>query len=637
MKTGIIATKNVTSEDLEATKSIMGMSAKGMEMAQYFLRDKIYNDKILAVVREYICNAYDEHIKYNIQEDVDVQIVKEDNQYTWKVRDYALGLNENDIRSIFAMYFESTKSETNNAIGGFGVGGKAAFSYTDTFYVTSHHNGTKTNYVCTLGGGKQGIPVGEIYKLSEEPTTEQGIEVSLDVSSDYWKFSDKTVFFVSTFLPNAKIKFSNHNGVVYTPDTPTHTKTINNFTFNVYDDYKGNRPNEYTSHFVIRMGGVVYPHTQTTKKNRRPVNTIVVDVPIGKLSIPISRESIENTPNNQKVFEEIESALDIIENEECANLTTPKFGALLTGFSKYGTDFVGDWFKINFEKAFPKSKKWYYYVSRNSINIPTQKDSNLIYIIPDIQNTNNWHKRIKMGLQAIQQSAYEGYLSISKVHYEYIMADLDSSIDISDCVFVDVKKLKLPKLPTTPKGSKQDTKYLVYSGWNKCSYTPTELNVLTTNKYFGGVEPDDDWYDQTDSLEMLFTRTIGLVKEHGTRNSFKTVNTIKMVNEMEELGWITPSSDEYQRNYKRLQEIELLRRERDRRKNELNNLLFNIRFTDRVLSAVCKDPSKIDKIRAVKNSFLTEDSTRGRILKMLDNSYSQVLTRNDLRKIIKMK
>src|SRR3990172_3941988 len=107
MKTGVLATKNIASDDLKAEKTIMGMSMKGMEMAQYFLRDKIYSDKVLAVIREYISNAYDEHTKHNIDQNIDVTLATVNNEHRWSVRDYALGLNEHDIRNVFAMYFES--------------------------------------------------------------------------------------------------------------------------------------------------------------------------------------------------------------------------------------------------------------------------------------------------------------------------------------------------------------------------------------------------------------------------------------------------------------------------------------------------------------------------------------------------
>jgi hypothetical protein len=174
MKTGITTSPSIASEEL--VKSTMGMSAKGMDIASYFLRDKIYSDKALACIREYICNAVDEHTKHDIQSPVDVLIKPDDdNNPMWSVRDYAKGLSEDGVRNIFGMYFESTKSGTNDMIGGFGIGSKSAHCYTDTFYVRSWFEGVCTLYACVLGGGSKGVPVGEIYKIDEQPTSESGI------------------------------------------------------------------------------------------------------------------------------------------------------------------------------------------------------------------------------------------------------------------------------------------------------------------------------------------------------------------------------------------------------------------------------------------------------------------------------
>jgi hypothetical protein len=167
-KTMITKTKStpvIASEELKGT--LMGLDKAGMDTACYFFRDKIYSDKIGAVVREYVCNAIDEHKKFNIDRPVEYGV--KDGKFF--VRDFANGLDENGVRNIFGQYFKSTKSNTNESIGGFGVGSKAGHCYSDTFNVTSYHNGTKTIYSAVLGGGESGVEVGTIYNLHSEPTT----------------------------------------------------------------------------------------------------------------------------------------------------------------------------------------------------------------------------------------------------------------------------------------------------------------------------------------------------------------------------------------------------------------------------------------------------------------------------------
>lgn len=643
MKTGVITTKTIASEGME--KSVMGMSQKGMEMATYFLRDRIYTDKEQAFIREYVSNAADEHDKHEIKRPVEVRLQKNGSQWVWSVRDFALGLNEHDIRNVFAMYFESTKSGSNKLIGGFGVGGKAGFSYTDTFYVTSYHDGVKTSYVCTLGAGTRGVPVGECYKVSEEPTTEQGIEISLDVTKSWTSVGYKTANFVKAFSSKkVSIVYRDDNNVEYVPVVADNSKTIGDYVFNSYSDFPV--PVPYGQFFVIRMGGVVYPYKYTQAKRRNPSNTIVVDVPVGHLTLPITRENIEDLPSNRQVFVEIDKCLDEIAGEECSNFVTPKFGDLISGAVQ--TDlrtYDGQWFSYDFSAVFPKTRKWKGYFHRawdiknlyNTGNaIPKKNGKTMVFVFPNIKNLNNWHLRLQDSLKKIDGANYAGYVWCNFSTCDSVLADLDSSIDISDCVFVDIKTLKLPKL--VKDDAVQKVSYQVYDTYgSKRYYTPEELDELVTRKYFNGVEPDDDWYSKAKDMAGLWNRTIGLAKEHGTRCNFRTVNSKRMLDMMVERGWITPEMDEYQKRYIELRKIEQERLERTRFLDEASSVLFGLSCHERTKKIIGKTPAKISRLRNAVKTILAEDSTRGRILKTSQDGWKKHFTRNDLRKILALK
>jgi anti-sigma regulatory factor (Ser/Thr protein kinase) len=641
MKTGILTTKTIASEDIKDTKSIMGMSSKGMEMAQYFLRDKIYSDKILAVVREYISNAWDEHKKFNIDKPVKVSLVAHDNQFIWSVRDYAMGLDEHDIRNVFGMYFESTKSNENNSIGGFGIGGKAAFSYIDTFYVNSYHNGTKTNYVCTLGAGTKGIPVGEIYKISEEPTTEQGIEISLEISgySDPDAFNTKTTKFVQFFDQNSKIEFKGFEGLIK-PLLPLNSKTVGEYTFHQYEEsphYRGSQQ------YFIRMGGVVYPHKAKHTSHRNFSNkNVVVDVPIGKLSIPISRESIETTPLNDKVFAEIESILDGMIKDEVDALTVPKFGALATGHASRNKDYDGEWFVHAFNRCFPTTSSFLVHTRKNFqdvdgttnvVSSPTVA-KHIIYLMPNIKSTKNWHKRLISALTKVQGCIYNGYAYMSKGQYEIMLTKLDNTIDISDCHFVDVKTLKLPKLERLDVDTNT---YLVYDNYAcKSHKTAEELEEFVIKKYFKDEEPDDDWYTKVEDMDALNKRTVGKVQDYGTRSSFWTVNSVRMIENLKELGWLTPASPEYVDMKNKFNEKAKQERIIYQAKNSLEEIYFGTEVNPRLVKIIGEKPDKISRLKNIQYLLLKEDTTRGRILKTF-STYNHKINREDLRKILMMK
>jgi hypothetical protein len=660
MKTGIITKKTFVSEDLQSSKSIMGMSMKGMEMAQYFMRDKIYSDKVLAVVREYISNARDEHIKYRITQPINVFIESRDGSYVWGVRDYAMGLNEHDVRNIFAVYFESTKSAENNSIGGFGIGGKAAFCYSDTYYVVSHHNGVKATYVCTLGASGSGIPIGEIYKVSEEPTTEQGIEVSVDVkNSDIANFINTTKKFVRTFTSPIEFKEIVYNTVTV-PAIPLHTKTIGDFTIEAYK--ASDIPDRQTyNNPYLRMGGVIYGY-ENYSFSVESEHIIVIDVPIGKLTLPISRERIESTALNTKVYVEITKFIDEVRAQEKELITCPKLGAVLTQEVPFGKTSTLEYFSHNYTQLFPLT----HYTSRHIVKMVELNQygyngmKNLvgkrkpIHIIPDIKNTNSWKKRLISYYKNLQGLDYEGFLYISEVEFNNMAAKIaagDKNIDITDCDFIDVKKMKLPKLQTT---AKDTTKFLVYfrnSNW-KNTMNAEELikhsderiaNFLKNNPNVKVDYTADDWYDQVTDLNELEYKTIVNKATYGFNNLYYYTNSKAMIESLLEAGWIEYGSKEYN---KKADEI----RERHREQRELEAVESRIKdiclgaASPRTAKAIKKytdsniRQQKLDKIDKVMRRIFSEDSCRGRILRQIRHSYaSKNLTREDIRKIMNLK
>jgi len=169
---------------------------------------------------------------------------------------------------------------------------------------------------------------------------------------DVHDFSDTTDRFVKFFLPDSNVKFENgYRATLHTPLQPLNTKEVDGYKFSTY--YERANDHRYDNqYYFVRMGGVVYPHTTSVMTRRAFSNYVVVDVPIGKLSIPISREAIENTPLNDKVYKEIEVALDKIAAEETAALTVPKFGSIITGNTEFGSSYKGEWFKHNFKDCF---------------------------------------------------------------------------------------------------------------------------------------------------------------------------------------------------------------------------------------------------------------------------------------------
>jgi hypothetical protein len=121
------------------------------------LSASIYSDKEKAVVREYTTNAIDANRSAGVELPVEITI----SEAEFSVADRGKGMGYRFVTRLFSTYNWSDKRKEETAIGGFGMGSKAAFAYSDTFIVNTivrrKEVSIKSSYVCHKGQG--GVPV----------------------------------------------------------------------------------------------------------------------------------------------------------------------------------------------------------------------------------------------------------------------------------------------------------------------------------------------------------------------------------------------------------------------------------------------------------------------------------------------
>lgn len=94
------------------------------------------------------------------------------------MRDYGPGLSPERVQNVFVQFGVSTKRATDEMIGGFGIGAKSAWAYTDSFVVRSFHDKMERHYLCHLGTD----PEGSMALLFEGPTDQpNGVEIQVQV------------------------------------------------------------------------------------------------------------------------------------------------------------------------------------------------------------------------------------------------------------------------------------------------------------------------------------------------------------------------------------------------------------------------------------------------------------------------
>lgn len=255
------------------------------------LSKNLYQDTILAPIREISCNAYDAHVVANRPiSDIIVKLPTFANP-AFTVTDFGIGLSHEEMLRLYTMYFGSIKDETNRLIGGFGLGTKAPFAYVDQFTVISRFNGTKRTYVCFKSGG-----VPSINLMHTEATNEpNGLTVTFPVkSTDLAAFRQKAVNFFTYWDVRPQV-FEGSTKI----DIPTPKLIFNGPKFGVFE-WGGNRWGT-TNNISALMGQVVYAvnlgavHNFPSELRNNPIiqqTSILLKFDIGELEISPSREEL---------------------------------------------------------------------------------------------------------------------------------------------------------------------------------------------------------------------------------------------------------------------------------------------------------------------------------------------------------
>jgi hypothetical protein len=139
------------------------------------LRSKLYSNPIKVLIQEYMSNARDAHREID-NDDTPIDVIAPTTiSPTFEVRDYGPGLTPERISKVFVKYGSSTKRKSNKETGGFGIGAKSGWSYSDTFQVVSitkeKDQHIKRSYCCVIDDTRRG----KLVKFSDDEITNEAV------------------------------------------------------------------------------------------------------------------------------------------------------------------------------------------------------------------------------------------------------------------------------------------------------------------------------------------------------------------------------------------------------------------------------------------------------------------------------
>ena len=279
--------------------------------------DKVYSHKERAIIRELSCNAHDSHIMADT-EDVPFEVHLPTPLETWfSIRDYGTGLSDEDVRNIFAGIGISTKRDSNEVIGCFGIGSLSPYALTDSFTVKSYINGICRTYNCYRDEDRRPV----VALLTEMETDEpNGLEVSLTVDDRVSAFQEEAVH-VFKYWEGTTPDINNDYVVEQIQQKKDFLLESDNFGFKKgYNDL----------HAV--MGNIAYRIDREFFNDSYELYGIggYIKFDLGELEFDTARENLADTP---KVRDAINSKLQQIKRE-IRNIAIEQIEAEPTAFKQ---------------------------------------------------------------------------------------------------------------------------------------------------------------------------------------------------------------------------------------------------------------------------------------------------------------
>jgi hypothetical protein len=229
--------------------------------------------------------------------------------------------------SLYTEYFNSTKSLDNDSIGGFGIGAKSPFALSDTFTVTSIHNGLSNTL---LAYQDNGIPTAMIVARDVPTDKPNGTTVSIPVSDEsiirtlrnelrslftYWEVQPEVHNYTTKLdkLPDSSTLRT--KSYEYT-DTYNYSSSQNKSIIKTL--VVGNFAYELPESLSNKLSSAILSDKDLSQKltnlkkvlfdNARRNIEFTIKTPIGSIELSPSREVIEDTKTNlQYLFDRLSS------------------------------------------------------------------------------------------------------------------------------------------------------------------------------------------------------------------------------------------------------------------------------------------------------------------------------------------
>lgn len=285
------------------------VSAAKMDKIVGLLSSNLYSRPFDSFIREITSNAWDSHVESgNTDSPVIISLKRsqiEDGKFEVNIRDYGVGLSPQRFNEIYRLMGESTKDDSDDYLGAYGLGKFSATAVSDIVNVISFYEGKRYDYLMYKNG--VGINIDDVnVQDTDEPN---GVLVQVTLPNDNYtkiisSIRKELMFFENVYLENQYAKWDNEfNNIRY--------KHFNHFSINT--ELRALALLQKTVVYPLDLNAIASLVSKEDYKVIESLRTscIALRVDIGAVEIAPAREDLLYTEKTLKAI--IEKAKLVVE------------------------------------------------------------------------------------------------------------------------------------------------------------------------------------------------------------------------------------------------------------------------------------------------------------------------------------
>ena len=246
----------------------------------------LYSNPIGSFVREIVSNGVDANKDNEVSKLVSVNVFKEDDAWWFTVTDLGKGMSPEHIEGVYMNWFNSDKRDSDDDIGGWGLGSKSPLAYAQSYELITVSEGIEYHYIIARASL---VPTATL--LSTKPTNNpSGTTVKIEIK-------EQDMYTLGEELNNQLAYFNN---VIVKNDAHWYDNTFQIIDTDLYK--VRNRGYPFGNQMHIVLGQVAYPINWELLNIERISCPVAIKFEIKELPVTLSREEINYNEGSTKEF-----------------------------------------------------------------------------------------------------------------------------------------------------------------------------------------------------------------------------------------------------------------------------------------------------------------------------------------------